>query len=108
MAEVDEKALTDAINVYASKTGVTCHEAMRAAITAYLAALPDEAQALGDEAAVERVARAIYEATIPKGGKNYCAYDDLATNDYYDTLDRMERYARAAISAMHGAPDANR
>lgn len=49
---------------------------------------------------VERVARAIYESSIPKGGRNYAAWDDLDSFGYETNREDCERYARAAIAAL--------
>lgn len=55
---------------------------------------------MGDNETVERVARAIYESSIPKGGRNYAAWDDLDSLGYETNREDCERYARAALSAM--------
>jgi hypothetical protein len=56
------------------------------------------------DALVEKVARAIYNSRIPKGGKNYCAFDDLCSHDYHEDYDRVMSDARAAVEAT-AAPD---
>lgn len=54
---------------------------------------------------VERVARAIYNSRIPKGGRNYMAFDDLCNNDHHEEYDSVIRDASAAIAAMHSPQD---
>jgi hypothetical protein len=49
---------------------------------------------------VEKVARAIYEAGIPKGGRDYVAWDDLDSEGFYAQHDLAMKQARAAIAAM--------
>ena len=53
-----------------------------------------------DEATVERVARAIYEAGIPKGGKYYHTWDDLESDGFYAQHDLAMKQASAAIAAL--------
>ena len=49
---------------------------------------------------VEKVARAIYEAGIPKGGKFYHAWEDLESEGFYAQHDLAMKQAAAAIAAM--------
>jgi hypothetical protein len=49
---------------------------------------------------VEKVARAIYEAGIPKGGRDYLQWEDLESEGFYAQLHLAMKQAAAAIAAM--------
>jgi len=51
---------------------------------------------------VEKVARAIYEASIPKHGRNYVPFDELDSHGYEHAYDIATLQALAAIDAMQG------
>ena len=53
-----------------------------------------------DDATIERVARAIYEGGIPKGGRDYVAWENLDSEGFYAQHDLAMKQARAALSAM--------
>jgi len=52
---------------------------------------------------VEKVARAIYEAGIPKGGRNYAAWEDLESEGFYAQHDLVMKQAAAAIGVCRAA-----
>jgi len=55
---------------------------------------------MAEHETVEKLARAIYEAGIPKGGKFYHAWEDLESQGFYAQHDLAMMQARAAIAAM--------
>jgi hypothetical protein len=52
---------------------------------------------------VEKVARAIYEAGIPKGGKYYHQWEDLESEGFYAQHDLAMKQAHAAIGVCRAA-----
>ena len=53
-----------------------------------------------DDATIERVARAIYEGGLPKGGRDYVAWENLDSDGFYAEHDLAMKQARAALSAL--------
>ena len=51
---------------------------------------------------VEKVARAIYEASITNNGRNYVPFDELYIHGYEHAYDIATLQAKAAIEAMQG------
>lgn len=98
LAEALKALLPEAINDrYVSQSPAV--ERARDALTAYTAS-----QATRDEETVERVARAIYEGGLPKGGRDYVAWEDLDSEGFYAQHDLAMKQARAALSAIDAMP----
>jgi len=58
---------------------------------------------MAEHETVEKLARAIYEAGIPKGGKFYHAWEDLESQGFYAQHDLAMKQAHAALGVCRAA-----